>query len=102
MRSSKDELYLKTSRVRNTLPGTEGTYHDAVSSLDICKLDTFAERAGKKCGYSAAVVKNVIGAVGAEAQEILSTRLYRISAFGLTFEAAISGSVPSLDSPLTE
>ena len=99
----KDSIYLKSSRVRNTLPGTEGTYHDAVSSIDLCGLDTFAERVGRKCGYPAAVVKNIIGADGAEAQEILSTRLYRIGdVFGLTLEAAISGSVPSLDSPLTE
>ena len=90
--NTEDAVYLKSSRVRNTLPGTEGTYHDTVTSIDLCDLDTFAERAGRKCGYEAAIVKNVIGAVGAEAQEIISTRLYRVHAPGMTFEAAISGS----------
>ena len=95
-----DKIHMKGTRVRNTLPGTEGTYHHAVSSVNTCSLDEFAERAGKKCGQSAIVTKNVLGAVGAEAEDILSTRLYRISAFGLVVEAAIDGSVPSADAPL--
>ena len=73
-----------------------------MSSVGLCDFEAFAERVGKRSGYGKPIVKNVLGAAGAEAAEILSTRLYRINAFGFSLGAEISGSVPSLDSPLTE
>ena len=39
-----DVVNLKSSLVRNTLPGTEGTYHRSVSSVGLCDFEAFAER----------------------------------------------------------
>ena len=96
---SEDKINVKRTRVRNTLPGTEGSFRFALGSLSTCNLDTFSGRLANRVGYGKPVVKNVLGAVGAEVADIVATRGYRIKAFGFTFESAISGSVPSMDSP---
>ena len=86
----------------NTLPGTEGTYRRSVASIGQCDADTFVERVGKRAGYGAPIVKNVLSSFGTEAADTLSTRLYRISAFGFSIGAEISGSIQAIDSHATE
>ena len=85
----------------NTLPDTEGTYHGVYVSNgtdtldDVCKnIET--DKANVKKGTSKIVIRSMFGKLA----EIISTRLCRVSAGPVTFEAAISGTVPYANSAL--
>ena len=86
--------------VPNTLPGTENTYRGVYVGNGSETLDDLAGRISSIAGVSKALVLIVVRALYGKAGEFVSTRLCRVSAGRATFEAAISGSLPSANATL--
>ena len=85
----------------NTLPETEGSYHGVYVANGSSTLDDVgANIEASKANVSKGTVKLVIRSMFGKVAELVSSRLCRVSAGPVSFEAAIGGTVPYANSAL--